>query len=217
MHDSTWMTDGPRSWPRMRTRLLMAAGVLTVLWLLATACTRATRTPGATPPVSDVVTEEPAKATWQGTFQVDGQLINVPAHVGSAACTAIGLMTLDLHRDTIGTRGSVSGRLRVGAVTMSGTAGTACGGRDNGRGSLQATLSCDGSCLRADRFRLLGVLYGWLVVSIKAFPLGPTMQSEQLQGQFGDGRGHHRSLHGTFTLTTTVARADLGAVERSYP
>jgi hypothetical protein len=66
MHDSTWMTDGPRSWPRMRTRLLMAAGVLTVLWLLATACTRATRTPGATPPVSDVVTEEPAKATWQG-------------------------------------------------------------------------------------------------------------------------------------------------------
>jgi hypothetical protein len=139
------------------------------------------------------------------------------AHVGSAACTAIGLMTLDLHRDTIGTRGSVSGRLRVGAVTMSGTAGTACGGRDNGRGSLQATLSCDGSCLRADRFRLLGVPYGWLVASIKAFPLGPTMQSEQLQGQFGDGRSHHRSLHGTFTLTTTVARADLGAVERSYP
>jgi hypothetical protein len=40
MHDSTWMTDGPRSWPRMRTRLLMAASVLTVLWLLATACTR---------------------------------------------------------------------------------------------------------------------------------------------------------------------------------
>jgi hypothetical protein len=142
---------------------------------------------------------------------------SMSAHVGSAACTAIGLMTLDLHRDTIGTRGSVSGRLRVGAVTMSGTAGTACGGRDNGRGSLQATLSCDGSCLRADRFRLLGVPYGWLVASIKAFPLGPTMQSEQLQGQFGDGRSHHRRLHGTFTLTATVARADLGAVERSYP
>jgi hypothetical protein len=131
---------------------------------------------------------------------------------------AIGLMTLDLHRDTIGTRGSVSGRLRVGRSRCpAGTAGTACGGRDNGRGSLQATLSCDGSCLRADRFRLLGVPYGWLVASIKAFPLGPTMQSEQLQGQFGDGRSHHRSLHGTFTLTTTVARADLGAVERSYP
>jgi hypothetical protein len=131
---------------------------------------------------------------------------------------AIGLMTLDLHRDTIGTRGSVSGRLRVGrSPCPAGTAGTACGGRDNGRGSLQATLSCDGSCLRADRFRLLGVPYGWLVASIKAFPLGPTMQSEQLQGQFGDGRSHHRSLHGTFTLTTTVARAYLGAVERSYP
>lgn len=116
--------------------------------------------------MSDVVTEVPAEATWQGTFQVDGQLINVPAHVGSAACTAIGLMTPDLHRDTIGTRGSVSGRLRVGAVTMSGTADTACGGRDNGRGSLQATLA-------------------------------PCTEPSP--------------------LPTTVARADLGAVERSYP
>jgi hypothetical protein len=217
MHDSTWMTDGPRSWPRMRTRLLMAAGVLTVLWLLATACTRATRTPGATPPVSDVVTEEPAKATWQGTFQVDGQLINVPAHVGSAACTAIGLMTLDRHRDTIGTRGSVSGRLRVGAVTVSSTAGPACGRRRRIRGSLQATLFCDGTCLRADRFRLLGVSYGWLIASIRTFPVGPTMQMQQMQGQFGGGRSHHRSLQGTFTLTTTVAIADFGAVERTYP
>ena len=137
------------------------------------------------------------------------------AHVGSAACTAIGLMVLDLHRGAIGTQGSVSGRLRVGAVTMSGTTGTACGRRDRSLGSLQGTLSCDDTCLRADRFRLLGVPYGWLVVSIKAFPVGPTMQVQQMQGQFGGGRSHHRSLQGIFTLTTTVARADIDAVERT--
>jgi hypothetical protein len=187
----------------------MAASLLPVVCLLATGCTRATGMAQAAPPVTEVVTVEPAEATWQGTFQVDGQLINVPAHVASAGCTAIGLMTLDLHRDTIGTQGSVSGRLRVGAVTVSGPAGDACGRRDRNRGSLQATLSCDGTCLRADRFRLLGVRYGWLVASIKAFPVSPTVQTEELQGQFGSGRSHHRSLHGTFTLTTTVTRADI--------
>jgi hypothetical protein len=43
------------------------------------------------------------------------------------------------------------------------------------------------------------------------------MQTEQLKGQFGGGRSHHRSLDGTLTLTTTVTRADIGAVERTYP
>jgi hypothetical protein len=43
------------------------------------------------------------------------------------------------------------------------------------------------------------------------------MQMQQMQGQFGGGRSHHRSLQGTFTLTTTVAIADFGAVERTYP
>jgi hypothetical protein len=214
MDDGTLMTR-PRSWPRIRH--LMAASLLPVVCLLATGCTRATGMAQAAPPVTEVVTVEPAEATWQGTFQVDGQLINVPAHVASAGCTAIGLMTLDLHRDTIGTQGSVSGRLRVGAVTVSGPAGDACGRRDRNRGSLQATLSCDGTCLRADRFRLLGVRYGWLVASIRSFPVGPTMQSEQLQGWFGGGRSHRRSLQGSFILTTTVARADIAAVERTYP
>jgi hypothetical protein len=216
MHDRTWMTR-PRPWPRTRTRLLMAAGLLTVVCLLATGCTRATGTAQAPPPVTEVVPVEPAEATWQGTFEVEGQLTDVPAQVDSAGCTAIGLMTLDLHRDTIGTQGSVSGRLRVGAVTVSGPAGDACGRRDRNRGSLQATLSCDGSCLRADRFRLLGVGYSWLVASIRRFPVGPRMQSEQMEGRFGGGRSHHHSLHGTFTLTTTVARADIGAVERTAP
>jgi hypothetical protein len=190
------------------------AGLGNELVELATGCTRATGTARAPPPGTEVVTAEPAEATWQGTFQVDGQLTDVPARVDSAGCTAIGLMTLDLHRDTIGTQGSVSGRLRVGAVTLSGPA---CGRRDRSRGSLQATLSCDGSCLRADRFRLLGVGYGWLVASIRTVPVDPTMQSEQLQGQFGGGRSHHHALHGTFTLTTTVARADIGAVEPTEP
>jgi hypothetical protein len=212
MHDRALMTR-PRSWPPIRH--LMAAGVLTVVCLLATGCTRATGTAQATPPVTEVITAELVEATWQGTFQVDGQLIDVPAHVGSAGCTAIGLMTLDLHRGAIGSQGSVSGRLRVRAVTMSGTAGPACGRRDRSRGSLQGTLSGDGTRLRADRFRLLGVAYGWLVASIRSFPVGPTMQSEQLQGWFGGGRSHHRSLQGTFTLTRTVARADIRAVERT--
>ena len=214
MHDKT-RTTRPRSWPRMRLRLLMAANFLAVVGVLATGCTRATGTTQATPGTK-VVTAELAGGTWKGTFQVDGQLVKVPAHVGSAGCTAIGRMTLDLHRDTIGTQGSVSGRLRVEAVTMSGTTGPACGHSGRNPGSLQATLSCDGTCLRADRFRLLGVPHGWLVGSIRSIPVGPTMQIQQLQGQFGGGRSHHRSLHGSFTLTTTVARADIGAVERTY-
>jgi hypothetical protein len=215
MHDRTWMTR-PHPWPRMRPPLplLMATGLLTVVCLLFTGCTRVTGTAQPPPPGTEVVTADPAEATWQGTFQVDGQPTDVPAHVGSAGCTAIGLMTLDLHRDTIGTQGSVSGRLRVGTVTLSGPA---CGRRDRSRGSLQATLSCDGSCLRADRFRLLGVGYDWLVASIRSFPVGPTMQSEQLQGRFGGGHSHHRSLHGTFTLAATVARGNIGAVERTEP
>jgi len=105
----------------------MAASLLTVVWLLATGCTRATGTAQATPPGTDVGTAELAEATWQGTFQVDGQLIHVPAHVGSAGCTAIGRMALDLHRGAIGIQGSVRGRLRVWAVTVSGTAGTSRG------------------------------------------------------------------------------------------
>jgi hypothetical protein len=126
MHDSTWMTR-TRWWPRMRPRLLMAASLLTVVWLLATACTRATGTAQATAPGTDVVAAELAEGTWQGTFEVDGQLSNVPAHVGSAGCTAIGLMALDLHQGAIGTQSGVSGRLRVWAVTVSGTAGTHVG------------------------------------------------------------------------------------------
>jgi hypothetical protein len=163
------------------------------------------------------VTAELADATWQGTFEVDGQLTNAPAHVGSAGCTVIGRMALDLHQSATSTHGAVSGRLRVWAVTMSGTTGSACGRRDHSRGSLLGTLASDGAHLQADRFRLLGVRYGWLTASITTFPVTPTMQVEQLQGQFGGGRRHHRLLHGTFTLTTTVARASRRAVERTYP
>jgi hypothetical protein len=218
MHDSTWMTrTRTRLWVRVRPRLLMVASLLTVVCLLATACTSATGTPRATPPGTGVGTAELAEGTWQGTFQVDGRLINVPAHVGSAGCTANGRMALELHRGAVGTQGGVSGRLRVWAVTVSGTTGTACGRRDRSRGSLQGTLSGDGTRLRADGFRLLGVRYGWLVASIRNFPVGPTMQVQQLQGRFGAGRSHHRSLQGTFTLTTSVARADIRAVERTYP
>jgi hypothetical protein len=187
MHDRTWMTG---TWTRMRR--LLAASVLTVICLLATGCTSATATTQATPPGTDVVTAKLADATWKGTFQVDGQLTNAPAHVGSAGCTAIGLMALDLHRGAIGTRGSVSGRLRVWAVTMSGTTGTSHSTR-----------------LQAGRFRLLGVPYGWLATTITNFPVGPTMQTQQMQGQFGAGRNHHRSLRGTFTLTRAVATADI--------
>ena len=118
-------------------------------------------------------------------------------------------MALDLHRGAIGTQG-VSGRLWVGAVTVSGIV---CGRRDRSRGSLQATLSGDGTRLRADSFRLLGVPYRRLVASIRTFPVGPTMQVQQLEGQFGGGRSHHHSLQGTFTLTTSVARADIRAME----
>jgi hypothetical protein len=201
----------------MRMHLRMAATVLMVGCLLATGCTSTTGTTQATPPGTDVVTAELADATWQGTFEVDGQLTNAPAHVGSAGCTVIGRMALDLHQGATSTHGAVSGRLRVWAVTMSGTTGSACGRRDHSRGSLLGTLASDGAHLQADRFRLLGVPYGWLTASITTFPVTPTMQVEQLQGQFGGGRRHHRLLHGTFTLTTTVARASRRAVERTYP
>jgi hypothetical protein len=201
----------------MRMHLLMAATVLMVGCLLATGCTSTTGTTQATPPGTDVVTAELADATWQGTFQVDGQLTNAPAHVGSAGCTAIGRMALDLHQGAIGPYGGVSGHLRVWAVTMSGTTGTACGRRDRRRGSLLGTLASDGIHLQADRFCLLGVAYGWLTVSITNFPVTPTMQMQQLQGQFGAGRSHHRSLHGTFTVTRAVTRANIRAVERTHP
>jgi hypothetical protein len=102
----------------------------------------------------------------RGTFQVDGQLTNAPAHVGSAGCTAIGRMALGLHQGAIGTHGGVSGHLRVWAVTISGTTGTACGRRDRRRGSLLGTLASDSTHLQDDRFRLLGVPYGWLTASI---------------------------------------------------
>ena len=200
----------------MRMHLLMAATVLLVGCLLATGCTSTTGTTPATPPGTAVVTAELADATWQGTFQVDGQLTNAPAHVGSAGCTAIGRMALDLHQGA-GPHGGVSGHLRVWAVTISGTTGTACGRRDRSRGSLLGTLASDGIHLQADRFRLLGVAYGWLTVSITNFPVTPTMQVQQLQGQFGAGRSHHRSLHGTFTVTRAVARANIRAVERTHP
>jgi hypothetical protein len=176
-----------------------------------------TDTTRATPAGIDAVTTELAEATWQGTFQVDGQLTSAPAHVGSAGCTVIGRMALDLQQGATSTHGGVSGRLRVWAVTMSGTTGSACGRRDHSRGSLLGILASDGAHLQADRFRLLGVSYGWLTGSITTFPVTPIMQVEQLQGQFGGGRRHHRLLHGTFTLTTTVARANRRAVERTYP
>jgi hypothetical protein len=201
----------------MRMHLLMAATVLLVGCLLATGCTSTTGTTPATPPGTDLVTAELADATWQGTFQVDGQLTNAPAHVGRAGCTAIGRMALDLHQGATSTHGGVSGRLRVWAVTMSGTTGSACGRRDRSRGSLLGTLASDGAHLQADRFRLLGVAYGWLTASITTFPVTPTMQVQQLQGQFGAGRSHHRLLHGSFTVTRAVARTNSRAVERTYP
>jgi hypothetical protein len=201
----------------MRMHLLMAATVLLVGCLLATGCTSTTATTRPTPPGTDVVTSELAEVTWQGTFQVDGQLTNAPAHVGSAGCTAIGRMALDLHQGAIGTHGGVSGHLRVWAVTLSGKTGTACGRRDRSHGSLLGTLASDGTHLQADRFRLLGIPYGWLTANITTFPVTPTMQMQQLQGQFGAGRSHHRSLHGTFTVTRAMARANLRAVQRTYP
>jgi hypothetical protein len=197
----------------MRMHLLMAATLLMVICLLVTGCTNTTGTTRATPPGTDVVTAELADATWQGTFEVDGQLTNVPGHVGSASCTAIGRMALDLHQRAISSQGRVSGRLRVWAVTMSGTSGSACGRRDRSRGSVLATMASDGTHLQADRFRLLGVPYGSLVASITTFPATPTMQIQQLQGQFGAGRSHHHSLHGTLTVT----RANARAAERTYP
>jgi hypothetical protein len=115
------------------------------------------------------------------------------------------------------TQGSVSGRLRVWAITMSGKTGSACGRLNRRRGSLLATTASDGTHLQADRFRLLGVPYGWLTGSITNFPIGPTMQIQQLQGQFGAGRSHHYALHGTLTLTRAVARANAHAAERTDP
>lgn len=206
----TWMTrTRTQPWRRMRLRLRMAATVLTVVCLLATGCTSATGTTAATPPGTGVGTAELADASWRGTFQVDGQLSNAPAHVGSAGCAAIGRMALDLHHGAIGTPGGVGGRLRVWAVAASGTTGTACGRRDRSQGSLLGTLSSDGTRLQAGGFRLLGVRYGWLIASITTFPVTPTMQLQQMQAQFGAGHGHHHSLRGTFTLATTVAKADI--------
>jgi hypothetical protein len=197
----------------MRMHLPTAATIVMVGCVLATGCTSTTGTTPATTAGTDVVTAELADGTWQGTFQVDGQLTNAPAHVGSAGCTAIGRMALDLHQGAIGPHGGVSGHLRVWAVTMSGTTGTACGRRDRSRGSLLGTLASDGSHLQANRFRLLGVAYGWLTANITTFPVTPTMQMQQLQGQFGAGRSHHRLLHGTFTVT----RANNRAVQRTHP
>jgi hypothetical protein len=201
----------------MRMHLLMAATVLMIGCLLATGCTSTTGTTQATTAGTDIVTAELADGTWQGTFQVDGQLTNAPAHVGSAGCTAIGRMALDLHQGAASTHRRVSGRLRVWAVTLSGTTGTACGRRDRSRGSLLGTLASDGIHLRADRFRLLGVSYGWLTANITTFPVTPTMQVQHLEGLFGAGRSQHRLLHGTFTVTRAVARANSRAVQRTHP
>jgi hypothetical protein len=213
------MPEDERGWHQalMRMPLCMAATVVMVGCLLATGCTSTTDTTQATPAATDVVPPGLADATWQGTFQVDGQLTNAPAHVGSAGCTAIGRMALHLHQGATSTHRRVSGHLRVWAVTMSGTTGTACGRRDRSRGSLLGTLASDGTHLQADRFRLLGIPYGWLTVSITTFPVTPTMQVQQLQGRFGAGRSHHRSLHGSFTVTRAVARANIRAVQRTYP
>ena len=203
----------------MRMHLPTAATVVMVGCVLATGCTSTTGTTPATTAGTEVVTAELADGTWQGTFQVDGQLTNAPAHVGSAGCTAIGRMALDLRQGATSTHRRVSGRLRVWAVTMSGTTGSACGRRDRSRGSLLGTLASDGIHLhlQADRFRLLGIPYGWLTVSITTFPVTPTMQMQQLQGQFGAGRSHHRFLHGTFTVTRAVARANIRTVEPTHP
>jgi hypothetical protein len=153
------------------------------------------------------VTATLSAATWQGTFQVNGLLTNGPAHVGSAGCTAIGYMALDLHRVATATRGnSVSGHLRVWAVTTSGTTGTACGRHDSGQGSLLGTLSSDGRHLGAGNFHLLGVTYGWLTATIANTPAGAAMQ--ELQGQFGAGSSGHRSLRGTFTLARSDTPSD---------
>jgi hypothetical protein len=201
----------------MRMHLPTAATVVMVGCVLATGCTSTTGTTPATTAGTDVVTAELADGTWQGTFQVDGQLTNAPAHVGSAGRTAIGRMALDLHQGATSTHRRVSGRLRVWAVTMSGTTNTACGRRDRSRGSLLGTLASDGAHLRADRFCLLGVSYGWLTANITTFPVTPTMHVQQLQGRFGAGRSHHRLLHGIFTLTRAVDRAKIHAVQQTYP
>jgi hypothetical protein len=43
------------------------------------------------------------------------------------------------------------------------------------------------------------------------------MQMQQLQGRFGAGRSHHRLLHGIFTVTRAVHRANIRAVQQTYP
>lgn len=205
-----------KTWrPGMRPRIPLAAGVLTgvvtVACLLAAACTSAptTGTTLTTPPGSaaGALTATWSDATWRGTFQIDGLLATGPAHVGSAGCTAIGRMALDLHRVATATRGnSVSGRLRVWAVATSGTTGTACGRRDISQGSLLGTASSDGRHLGAGNFHLLGVAYGWLTATIANTPAGAAMQ--EMQGQFGAGRSHYRSLRGTFTLARSDTPSD---------
>jgi hypothetical protein len=190
---------------RMWRRSPIAASVVTVACLLAAGCTgTTTATTRATPPGSGAVTAILPAATWQGTFQVNGLLTHSPAHVGSAGCTAIGRMALDLHRVATATRGnSVSGHLRVWAVTTSSTAGTACGRRDIAQGSLLAAVSSDGNRLQAGSLHLLGVAYGWLTATIVATSIGPTMQA-----QFSAGHSHHHSLRGTFTLARSDTPSD---------
>ena len=101
---------------------------------------------------------------------------------------------------------------------MSGTTGTACGVATTAEDRCWAPWPGDGTHLQADRFRLLGVSYGWLTASITTFSVIPTTQIQQLQGQFGAGRSHHRLLHGSFTLATTVARTNSHALQqRTYP
>jgi hypothetical protein len=108
-------------------------------------------------------------------------------------------------------------RLRVWAVTMSGTTGTAGGVATTAEDRCRAPWPGDGTHLQADRFRLLGVSYGWLTASITTFSVTPTTQIQQLQGQFDAGRSHHRSLHGTFTVTRAVARGRSRAARWSGP
>jgi hypothetical protein len=43
------------------------------------------------------------------------------------------------------------------------------------------------------------------------------MRVQHMQGQFGAGRSHHYLLHGSFTLTTTLARTNSRTGERTYP
>jgi hypothetical protein len=100
---------------------------------------------------------------------------------------------------------------------MSGATGTAGGVATTAEDRCWAPWPGDGTHLQADRFRLLGVSYAWLTASITTFSVIPTTQIQQLQGQFDAGRSHHRSLHGTFTVTRAVARGRSRAARWSGP